>query len=135
MKEIIIHLLTHYPLTLVCLALIWALCLFINMPETPLNDVPFMDKWTHFVMYGGTCSVMWWEYLRHHHQLSVVRLAIWAFIAPILMSGLIELLQAYCTTNRQGEWLDLAANSVGVVLGNVLGIAFSVVRTQKTEKK
>lgn len=37
------------------------------------------------------------------------------------MSGLIELAQAYCTTCRSGDWLDFAANTVGVLLGNVIG--------------
>jgi VanZ family protein len=86
----------------------------------------FIDKWTHFVMYGGTCSVIWWEYLRHHQRLNAWRLLVWAFVAPVLMSGVIELVQANFTTNRQGEWLDFAANSVGVVLGNIIGLLMSL---------
>jgi len=113
---------TKYPLSLICIALIWCLCLFINMPETPLDDVAFIDKWTHFVMYGGTCSVIWWEYLRHHRRLNAKRLLVWAFLAPIAMSGLIEVLQATCTTTRQGEWLDFGANTIGVVIGNLIGL-------------
>ena len=111
-----------------CIALIWYLCVFFDMPETPLNQVAFIDKWTHFVMYGGTCSVIWWEYLRCHRALNPVRLLVWAFVAPILMSGLIELVQAYCTVNRQGEWLDFAANSTGVLLGNLIGIGMHWLR-------
>ena len=111
-----------YPLSLCCIVLIWYLCLFFMVPETPLNGIAFIDKWTHFVMYGGTCSVIWWEYLRHHQTIEPVKLLIWAFTAPILMSGIIELVQAYCTTDRQGEWLDLAANATGVVLGNAAGL-------------
>ena len=38
------------------------------------------------------------------------------------MSGVIELLQAYATTTRSGEWLDFAANTLGVCLGNVVGL-------------
>jgi putative flippase GtrA len=37
------------------------------------------------------------------------------------MSGAIELLQEYCTTYRGGDWFDLLANSVGVLLGTALG--------------
>jgi VanZ family protein len=36
------------------------------------------------------------------------------------MGGMIELAQAYLTTCRSGEWLDLLANSIGVVIGNTL---------------
>jgi VanZ family protein len=116
-----LHLLRRYPLSLLCVALIWFLCLFVTMPETPVDDVPFIDKWTHLVMYGGTTSVIWWEYLRCHTVLVGWKLFLLAFLGPILMSGVIELLQAYCTTTRAGEWLDFAANSLGTCLGNLLG--------------
>ena len=116
------YLLKHYPLTLICLALVWYLSLFIVMPETPMDDVPFIDKWTHLAMYGGTCSVMWIEYLRCHNQLHFWKLFFLAWLGPILMSGLLELLQKYCTTTRQGEWLDFFANSTGVTLAVGVGL-------------
>ncbi len=125
------HLLSHYPLTLICLALIWFLCLFVIVPKTPLNDVAFIDKWTHLVMYGGTTSVMWWEYLRHHRRLVFWKLFLFAFLGLIAMSGVIELLQAYCTTNRSGEWLDFAANTTGVGLGTLIGLVMWRVRRAK----
>ena len=116
------HLVSCYPLTLICLALIWFLCLMIDMPETPVDNVPFIDKWTHFVMYGGTTAVMWWEYLRCHDRRIFWKLFLFAFLGPTLMSGLIEILQENFTTTRSGEWLDFAANSIGVCLGNLIGL-------------
>ena len=127
------HLLSCYPLTLLCLGLVWYLSLFIIMPETPMDDVPFIDKWTHLVMYGGTSSVMWFEYVRHHNRLEGWKLFLYAFAGLIVMSGCIELLQAYCTTNRSGEWLDFAANSTGVVLGT--GIGLLMWKMKKSTKK
>lgn len=41
--------------------------------------------------------------------------------APILMSGIIELLQDRLTTTRSGDWWDLAANAVGVLLATAVG--------------
>ena len=112
-----------YPLSLLCIALVWYLSLFFIPPEDlDLSNVKFVDKWTHFVMYGGTCSVIWWEYLRSHQQVNGWRLFVWAWLAPVLMSGLLELLQAYCTTNRAGEWLDFAANTTGATIGAVVGM-------------
>ena len=74
-------------------------------------------------MYGGTCSVIWFEYLRRHSRLDYEKLFFYAFLLPILMSGLLELLQAYCTGgHRSGDWLDFAANSLGVLLGAVFGL-------------
>lgn len=112
----------HYPLTSILILVVWYLSFF-TPPQTQLDDVPFIDKWTHIAMYGGTCSVMWIEYLRRHNSLHKLRLFVWAFLAPIVMSGLIELLQAYCTGGRRnGDWLDFVANTVGVTLAAVFGI-------------
>ena len=116
------HLIAHYPLSLLCIAAVWYLSLFIIVPEMPINDVPFIDKWTHFVMYGGTTTVIWWEYLRCHRTLEPWKLFLLAWLAPVLMSGLLELLQAHCTTTRAGEWLDFAANTTGATIGNLIGL-------------
>ena len=113
-----------YPFSTLCVVLIWILS-FLPFPESaPLSDVPFIDKWTHVVMYGGTCCVIWTEYLRRHPSPDFEELFFWAWLLPIVMSGAIELLQEYCTTYRGGEWLDLAANSIGVTLAVVYGLAF-----------
>ena len=40
------------------------------------------------------------------------------------MSGVIELLQAYCTETRSGDWLDFLANTIGVALAALLGFAW-----------
>ena len=135
MKYRIKYLLKHYPLTLLCLALVWYLSLFIVMPETPMDDVPFIDKWTHLVMYGGTCSVMWIEYLRWHDRLNGWKLFLLAWLGPILMSGLLELLQKYCTTTRQGEWLDFAANSTGVTLAVGIGLMIWKIKGSLSKEK
>ena len=53
----------NYPLSSLLIVAIWVVCL-IPVPETPLNDVNLIDKWTHFVMYGSLTSVIWFEYIR-----------------------------------------------------------------------
>lgn len=47
-------------------------------------------------MYGGTCAVMWIEYLRKHNGKTIekTKLAVLAWAAPIVMSGVIEILQS-----------------------------------------
>ena len=112
----------RYPLSLVCIALIWVLSLTPFFPETPFDDVQFIDKWTHLVMYGGTTAVVWWEYLRSHHRADFRRLLLWGGMAMVALGGLMELLQAYCTTTRSGEWLDFLADSAGVLIGILVGM-------------
>ena len=118
------HFIVKYPLSCLCVAAIWVLC-FCTPPHTPLDQVAFMDKWTHLVMYGGTCSVMWIEYLRCHRRPSLKRLFVFDWLAPVLMSGVIELLQAYCTGGRRsGDWYDFAAKTTGAVIGAIVGLTF-----------
>ena len=116
------HLLMAYPFA-TCLAMvIWVICLM-PIPETPLSNLTLFDKWMHILMYGVLCATMWIEYLRHHRELQKMRLFIGVFLAPLAMGGLIEVAQATCTGgNRSGDWVDFAANAVGVVVGNVIGM-------------
>lgn len=116
----------RYPLSCICIATIWVVCLM-PIPEIPLKHVRFIDKWTHIALYLCTCGVIWTEYLRWHPlknqptTFSWKKILRWGWLAPIIMSGLIELAQAYCTGgNRSGEWLDFLANSTGATL--MLGV-------------
>ncbi|SFW10846.1 hypothetical protein SAMN02910409_0222 [Prevotellaceae bacterium HUN156] len=117
----LIQIVRKYPFSLFCILLVWVLSLAPYFPETPLDDVVFIDKWTHLVMYGGTCTVIWWEYLRHHDILNRSKLLL-TLVGMILLGGVMELLQAYCTTTRSGEWLDFWADSIGVLLGYIVGL-------------
>lgn len=123
----ICRLLRNYPLTAVCVAAIWYLSFF-TPPHTELDNVRFVDKWAHVLMYGGTCAVFWAEHLLRGRRTAVTRAAVAAGgLAPLLMGGTIELLQAYCTGGRRsGDWLDLCANAVGISLA--LGAAFLLAR-------
>lgn len=118
------NLLSTYPLSTVCILLIWILC-FCTPPHTPLDKVPLMDKWTHITMYCGTCTVMWIETLRSRRPFpGIRRMLLYVWLCPVLMSGLIEILQANCTGGRRsGDWFDFIANSIGATLGFLLGCA------------
>ena len=134
----------RYPLSTLCIILIWALSLTPFFPETPFDTVELADKWTHLVMYGGTAFVMWVEYWRHQAHLQktsgrrvgtnlltshLSRLWLLAGVCLSLMGGLLELIQAYLTTTRSGEWLDFVADSIGAfgicLIGTLLSLVFS----------
>ena len=119
----LLHFIRKYPFSCICITLIWVLSFVPFFPETPLDDVEFIDKWIHIIMYGGTFTVLWIEYTRSHLKPDYEKLFFWAWLSPIIMSGIIELLQEYCTGGRRiGEWLDLAANSTGITLAAVIGL-------------
>jgi len=115
------HWLTTFPLSLLCILVIWYLCLM-PQPETELELPTNFDKVVHTAMYLGLCSLLWCEYIWRHEGLNARRLTLGAVVAPILMSGIIELAQAYLTTNRSGDWADFLANTAGVLLAVPLAL-------------
>lgn len=93
----------------------------IPVPDVPeLDNVPFFDKWVHFVMYGGLAMAVWFDRTvickrRMNHS-------IWTFlfVYPMVLGGLMELVQAYLTTCRSGDWIDFYADAFGALIGLLL---------------
>lgn len=109
----------NYPLSITVATIITIISL-IPIPEVPqLQNISLLDKWVHFVMYGTLSFVIWCEYLYRHKKTEWAKTTIGAVMAPIVMSGILELMQAYCTTCRSGDWLDFVANSIGVAIVSV----------------
>ena len=131
----------HHIFSLLTLLLIAVLSL---MPaqEFPQTDIQFADKWAHWVMYGFLTLVMGIDYVLRGEYLSTKpyiswhqRLAhknkgtaIWQFLVIAIIAsvygGLMELGQAYLTTSRHGDWLDVLANSFGALCALVLLIIY-----------
>lgn len=127
--------------SLLTLLLIAALSL---MPaqEFPQTDIQFADKWAHWVMYGFLTLVMGIDYVLRDEYLSTKPSASWhqrlahknkgttiwqfliIFIVASVYGGLMELGQAYLTTSRHGDWLDVLANSFGALCALVLLIIY-----------
>ena len=128
----LMHLVRKYPFSVCLIAVIWFLSLMPYFPETPLDDVVLIDKWVHILMYGLTFTTVWIEYTFNHRKADYEKLFFWAWLSPIVMSGIIELLQEYATGGRRsGEWLDLAANSTGITLAGIIGILIFLVRSKR----
>ena len=114
--------LKKYPLTLLCIVVIWILCLC-RPPQVEIDiQLSFgIDKVAHFIMYAGTCGVIWWEYLHSHTALNWKKILLYSLFAPILMSGTIELVQGYATDYRGADWGDVLANAIGAFFGLFVG--------------
>lgn len=77
----------------------------LTLPE----DVPQSDKLGHLLAYGTLMA--WWS------QLYVVDARRWKLaLTFIALGAAMEIAQGF-TPNRYPEWLDIVANSTGVLLG------------------
>ena len=91
------------PASLMMLAVI---SIFSLIPLPVLPEVPGNDKTHHLVSYALVVLPIVLRKPRYW-LLFVFAIAVW--------SGVIELIQPF--VNRYGEWLDLLANIVGLILG------------------
>ena len=115
-----IQYLKKYPLTWLTIATILYLSFF-KPPQTDMEEIPGIDKLVHICMYGGLCFLLWIEYLRTHSVILWKRIIIGGILFPIAFSGCIELAQSYLTEHRGGDWLDLIANTTGILLAALVG--------------
>ncbi len=118
-----IKLISRYTVSWLLIVLILFLSFF-KISDPLMEDVPFIDKWTHITMYLVLSSSLWIEYLRSHTRICYKRLCIEVIVLPVVMGGVIEFIQGYCTTYRSGDWMDFIANSLGVAISAILGFAW-----------
>ena len=106
----------------------------IPIPETPMDGVPFIDKWVHFVMYGGVSVAMWFDlyFVRKERSLSA-KFNVAVLTYPVILGGLMELVQEYLTTYRNGDFLDFWADWFGAILGNVISVLIFLYLTKVTK--
>jgi VanZ family protein len=133
----IFQIIRKYPISTLLIIGIWVICL-IPIPETPLSNVTFIDKYTHIILYLALSLIIAFEFLRtrgygkddpQRYSNTMSRLSVVAFILPILMGGIIELVQKYCTNGvRSGDWIDFFADAFGVILAFVLTLFFIYIR-------
>ncbi len=87
------------------------------LPLPALPAVPGTDKTLHLLSYAALAF-----------PVSVATKRSAMFVLPFYAgwSGALELLQPF--VNRQGEWLDFAANVAGLAVGAAIGILVQRVR-------
>ena len=114
--------LKKYPISILIILVVTYLSFFKPPSPPDINDIPGIDKIVHFCMYLGMSGMLWLEFYRAHRNDNVPKWHAWigAIACPIAFSGIVELLQEYCTTNRTGDWWDFAANTLGVIVASLL---------------
>lgn len=101
-----------------------------KVPEIPpLEEVVFADKWGHMLAY----AVWAWCLLADGTRAGWPKRRCYmvAIILTIAYGGLMEIIQHYCFTYRQGEWLDWLADITGIVLATLLFCGVSAILHHK----
>ncbi len=99
------------------LALLWTLLIFIGCftpgKDLPKVDVPLIDKWVHFILFGGFTFL--WLCAR---PIVNLRSLFSLFLIAVALGSFIELMQGLLTfLGRSMEFMDAVADSIGGLLG------------------
>jgi len=128
-----IGLLKKYLLSILVLLIIFILC-FMNTSPLPAPPVKNFDKLVHVIMFLGLAGVVFFDNTRYlRFPISNRRIFWGSFLFPLLLGGLIEIMQAYLTRYRSGDWFDFLGDAVGIVLA--AGIALLINRYFLLKKK
>lgn len=121
--------LKHYKLTVIITVAVITLSM-IPIPEVKsIEDVPFFDKWVHFIMYGAITVAMWLDLKLYNHSISLWYYAA-MFLLPSFLGGIMELAQENLTTYRSGDIIDFAADMFGSAFGTITCIFIRLILKQ-----
>ena len=116
--------LKKYWLSTLVVVIIFILC-FMNTTSLPAPPVHDFDKFVHTLMFLGLSGVVFFENTSYLRYPITTRRIFWsAFVFPIALGGLIEIMQAYLTTTRSGDWFDFLFDVFAGIIG--MGIALAI---------
>jgi VanZ family protein len=112
---------TNYPKLALAAAITWTVIIFVAClwpgKELPHSDLPFIDKWTHFVLFG-LFSLLWLLACPPPPGKPLSRLLAITLIA-VALGALVEGLQTWLPAlGRSGDLMDALADSLGGILGS-----------------
>ncbi len=100
-------------------SVLWLLIIAVAslLPSSKVPDIDVSDKWIHFVFYAIFAFLLFLSTLGYTKSTNS-RVARWRFvlITGTVTGFCIELIQHYLILGRQGEWLDVLANTLGLLV-------------------
>jgi len=108
-----------------------------NLPNVEIINkmgLQSIDKYVHFTLHF-VFSILWFQYLRNKN--SNTNKPLQGILAKVLLASfiygvLIEIAQSLFTTTRQGDVLDVMANTSGAIVAiGILFLRFSYFKKEK----
>lgn len=111
-------LIIHYHKTILLTFLILFLSLYnLRGVYHVAQAIPYADKIVHFLMYFGITLVFLFE-----HYIETLKMDKNDYVMnfyPLILGGLIEIIQSMLTNSRSGDWYDFIADISGILVANV----------------
>lgn len=115
LKKIIIH----YWKTIIIISGI----LYLSFaPPSTFKGVPSFeneDKLVHIIMYGALTCVLIFDYKQYvkSNPMSALAFFLICLLIPVILGGMVEILQPIYFAPRTAEWIDWFSDITGVLLG------------------
>ncbi len=111
-------LIKHYHKTILLTFLILFLSLYsFRDIYRAAQAIPYSDKIVHFLMYFGITLVFLFE-----HYIETLKMNKKDYVMnlyPLILGGLIEIIQSMFTQSRSGDWYDFIADISGILVANI----------------
>jgi len=100
-------------------SVLWFLIIVVGslLPSSKVSDIDVPDKWIHFVFYAIFAFLLFLSSLGHTKRINTL-VKRWSLVLIVgtLVGISIELIQHGLISGRQGECLDVLANTLGLLL-------------------
>lgn len=81
-----------------------------------LNVINLTDKWAHYLIYVAYGMVLIFEfYKKTNFRFTAIQYIIFCVAFPIVLGGLIEIVQETFFKPRSAEWVDWLCDIVGIL--------------------
>ena len=104
-------------------SIIWVLVIAVGsfIPSSSIPTVVVSDKWIHFIFYAIFSFLLFLSSLSNTKRSnSIVNRWTYVFIIGAIVGVLVEIIQHSIISGRQGEWMDIVANCLGLFFALIL---------------
>lgn len=97
------------------------------MSNSTVPTLGFSDKWIHFVFYFILAFLLFLARKSDtKRKVSFVSRISFVVVIAMMLGVVIELVQHFCIAGRQGDFYDILANMLGIILAVVIGEALKI---------
>lgn len=98
-----------------------------NISPVSVFPFPMIDKLAHFIVFF-VLSLFLFADIRKNNPFSLKKTALLVFFVNFFYGLMIEVLQLFFILYRSAEFLDLVANTLGIIAGCMLQIKYRIIR-------
>ena len=75
------------------------------------------DKLVHLLFYLLLSISLYWGFIKQKIVLAKNIIHIYSLVIPLIIGGFVEIIQGSFIQSRQGDIVDMAANTLGIIIG------------------